>query len=72
MVSTSSLPLFETKISSPYSSFEKSIIIERKCNMSRIELKKDLMIIFRTKEKRKLQTKTCKELVKTVCYRLSQ
>ena len=50
MVSTSSPPLFETKIPSSYSSFEKSIVIERKCNMSRIELNKDLMIIFSTKE----------------------
>jgi hypothetical protein len=55
MVSTSSLPLFETKIPSPYYSFEKSIVIERKCNMSRIEPKKDLMIIVHTKkEKRKI------------------
>jgi hypothetical protein len=53
MVSTSSLPLFETKIPSPFSSFEKSIVIERKCNISRIELKTDLMIIFRTKEEKR-------------------
>jgi len=53
MVSTSSLPLFETKIPSSYSSFEKSIVIERKCNMSRIELNKDLMIIFSTKEEKR-------------------
>jgi hypothetical protein len=53
MVSTSSLPFFGTKIPSPYSSFEKSIVIERKCNMSRIELKKDLMIIFPTKEEKR-------------------
>jgi hypothetical protein len=53
MVSTSSLPLFETKTPSSYSSFEKSIVIERKCKMSRIELKKDLMIIFSTKEEKR-------------------
>jgi len=52
MVSTSSLPLFETKIPSPYYSFEKSIVIERKCNMSRIEPKKDLMIIVHTKKRK--------------------
>jgi hypothetical protein len=48
---SSSMSFFETETPSPYSSFEKSII-ERQCNMSRIELNIALMTISLAKEKR--------------------
>ena len=41
-------PLSESKASYSFFLFEKSLI-EIKCNMSRVELKKDLIIIFSAK-----------------------